>query len=69
MVRNMSKQNFVETEIQIKSPGLDQEINLKGNIKSLHDDPKKIHQLLDLLDLPKNTEVRVITTAASVIVR
>jgi len=40
-----------------------------GELPSLHDDPQKILQLLDLLGLPPGTEVRVTTVAASVIVR
>lgn len=58
-----------ETEIQIASNGSHAPITLKGNLIGLHNNPQKIHQLLDLLDLPKGTEVRVITRAASVIVR
>ena len=42
---------------------------ISGDIPNLHDDPKMIHQLLDLLKMPKGTEVRVVTKAASVIVR
>jgi hypothetical protein len=38
-------------------------------LPSLHDDPQKIHRLLDLLALPPGTEVRVTIVAASVIVR
>jgi hypothetical protein len=38
-------------------------------LPSLHDDPQKIHQLLDLLPLPPGTKVRVTIVAASVIVR
>lgn len=40
-----------------------------GRLPTLHDDPQKIHQLLDMLDMPPGTEVRVTTVAASVIVR
>lgn len=40
-----------------------------AELPSLHDDPQKIHQLLDLLGLPSGTEVRVTTVAGSVIVR
>ena len=41
----------------------------RRRLPSLHDDPHKIHQLIDLLGLPPGTEVRVTTVAASVIVR
>jgi hypothetical protein len=58
-----------ETELQIFSKQSDNPVVLKGNLTSLHDKPEKIHQLLDILELPKGTEVRVITKAASVIVR
>ncbi|HEX8613778.1 MAG TPA: hypothetical protein VF800_21075 [Telluria sp.] len=59
----------VETEIQILVKGAQAPITLAGNFGQLHDNPQKIHQLLDLLELPKGTEVKVITKAASVIVR
>lgn len=58
-----------ETEIQILSKQSSMPLVLKGEMIPLHDNPQKIHQLLDLLELPKGTEVRVITKAASVIVR
>ncbi|MBE9179321.1 hypothetical protein IQ268_12190 [Oculatella sp. LEGE 06141] len=57
-----------ETELYITVKG-SEPITIKGHIASLHNDPQKIHQLLDLLDLPKGTEVKVVTKAASVIVR
>lgn len=44
-------------------------VALPAELPSLHDDPQKIHQLLDLLALPAGTEVRVTIVAASVIVR
>ena len=40
-----------------------------GEIPDLHNDPAKVHQLLDLLSLPEGTQVKVVTTATSVIVR
>jgi hypothetical protein len=43
--------------------------DLASRLRSLHDDPYRIHHLLDLLRLPPGTEVRVTTVAASVIVR
>lgn len=42
---------------------------LASRLRSLHDDPHGIHHLPDLLDMPPGTEVRVITVAASMIVR
>lgn len=42
---------------------------IDGRLATLHDDPQKIHHLLDMLDMPPGTEVRVTTVAASVIVR
>ena len=57
-----------ETELHITAKGAEP-ITLKGNLGKLHEDPKKIHQLLDLLELPQGTKVKVLTQAASVIVR
>lgn len=42
---------------------------IEGRSTTLHDDPQRIHKLLDMLDMPPGTEVRVTTVAASVIVR
>lgn len=58
-----------ETELEIKPSGGQETIVIKGKLAALHDNPQKIHQLLDLLELPKGTEVTVTTRAASVIVR
>jgi hypothetical protein len=44
-------------------------IVITGAPHDLHSDPQKIHQLLDLLNMPKGTEVKVLTTASSVVVR
>lgn len=57
------------TTLEIKPVGDGDPLVIHGRLPSLHDDPQKIHQLLDLLDLPPGTEVRVTTVAASVIVR
>lgn len=65
----MQEKSNAETEIHILSKQGDKPITMTGDLTSLHDNPGKIHQLLDLLELPKGTEVRVITRAASVIVR
>lgn len=60
------------TELEIRSGGRSGDENslvISGNIPNLHDDPQKVHQLLDLLGLPPGTQVRLTTTASSVIVR
>lgn len=44
-------------------------IVITGAPLDLHSDPQKIHELLDLLKMPKGTEVKVLTTASSVVVR
>lgn len=44
-------------------------LTLTGEMQSLHRDPKRIHQLLDLLQMPPGTEVRVVTLASTSIVR
>jgi hypothetical protein len=44
-------------------------VTISGAVDRLHQDPKTIHQLLDLLQMPKGTEVKVLTTASSSIVR
>ncbi len=44
-------------------------LTIAGAVDQLHQDPKRIHQLLDLLEMPKGTEVRVVTMAATSIVR
>lgn len=63
------KDDSTQTEITISVKGEKSPISLKGALGSLHDNPQKIQQLLDLLELPKGTEVHVVTSAASVIVR
>lgn len=47
----------------------DTTLELRARLPTLHDDPQRIHALLDVLDMPPGTEVRVTTVAASVIVR
>jgi hypothetical protein len=58
-----------ETTLEITPGGHGEPIVVHGRLPSLHDDPQKIHQLLDLLGMPPGTEVRVTTVASSVIVR
>lgn len=65
----MNDTKNVDTEIQISTGGSSSPITMMGNLGHLHDNPHKIHALLDLLELPKGTEVKVITKGASVIVR
>jgi hypothetical protein len=62
----MEKQHPV-TELQITSR--EGTINISGDLPDLHGDPSRVHKLLDSLDLPRGTEVRVVTKSASVIVR
>jgi hypothetical protein len=65
----MQGQRVTDTEVQIVPKGADKPITLSGDLTALHDNPHKIHQLLDVLDMPAGTEVHVITKASSVIVR
>jgi hypothetical protein len=44
-------------------------ITIKGCPADLHQNPQKIHQLLDLLNMPQGTEVKITTVGSSVIVR
>lgn len=62
------KESTQETELRITAQGADP-ITVRGNLGRIHEDPQKIHQLLDLLELPEGTQVKIITQAASVIVR
>lgn len=59
------------TELQVASAATAEEhsLTIQGAIPNLHEDPQKVRQLLDLLELPEGTEVRVVTTATSVLVR
>lgn len=62
-------QPTLHTTLEIMPVGNGDPRVIHGRFPSLHDDPQKIHQLLDLLGLPPGTEVRVTTVAAAVIVR
>lgn len=44
-------------------------VRIAGAIDKLHEDPKRIQDLLDLLRVPKGTEVKIMTTASTSIVR
>ncbi len=62
----------VEVKLEIHPPagqGSCSPMTITGVPADLHSDPQKIHQLLDLLNMPKGTEVKVLTTASSSIVR
>jgi hypothetical protein len=63
------KEKSSKLEITPRAGGADKTLVISGDFPNLHDDPDKIHRLLDLLKMPKGTEVRVVTQAASVIVR
>ncbi len=67
----MNEKEEAKTELHI---GLSQDASgkslvISGEVGDLHNDPNKVHQLLDILNLPKGTQVKVVTTATSVIVR
>ena len=66
-----SQQCDVKLEIHppAKAGGAAAPVTITGASHDLHSDPQKIHQLLDLLGMPQGTEVRVLTTASSSIVR
>lgn len=64
-----NKKEAAKTELHIGDAATGQSVVISGQVGDLHNDPQKIHQLLDLLDLPKGTQVKVMTTATSVIVR
>jgi hypothetical protein len=59
------KTHEVELEITSSSGA---KIAMKGDLGNL-DDQDKVHKLLDLLGLPKGTEVRITSKVGSVIVR
>jgi hypothetical protein len=64
----MSSGSKFTVEFQPK-PGLDTVVTISGAVDKLHEDPKRIQELLDLLRVPKGTEVKVLTTATTSIVR
>ena len=57
-----------ETEISITTAH-GTPIEVRGDLDDLHADPEKVQKLLDLLGVPKGTEVRITRRASSVIVR
>jgi hypothetical protein len=63
----------VEVKLEIHPPaataGGAAPVTITGVAIDLHSDPKKVHQLLDLLNMPQGTEVKVLTSASSSIVR
>lgn len=64
-----AKETKTQLHIEGSGPAAEKSLVISGNVPDLHNDPEKIHQLLDILNLPKGTEVKVVTTATSVIVR
>jgi hypothetical protein len=57
-----------ETEISIAGKR-GETINLKGDLGEIHSEPERLQKLLDVLGVPKGTEVRITTKASSSIVR
>lgn len=56
-------------EVEISIAHGREPIQIKGDLGGMHGDEAKLQQLLDLLGVPKGTEVKVLTRASSVIVR
>jgi hypothetical protein len=67
----MTQRQTTTTELEVtsKEGSNAKTFVISGDLPNLHDNPSKVHRLLDLLELPKGTEVKVITKATSVIVR
>lgn len=65
----MKQKRDGKLEVELEIAGPEGPIAITGQLGNIHEDPDKVHKLLDLLGLPKGTEVRVTTRAASVIVR
>jgi hypothetical protein len=67
----MADKTDKKTELHINpdDPEGGKKIIITGDIADLHNDPQRIHKLLDLLEMPEGTSVRVVTVAASIIVR
>jgi hypothetical protein len=64
----MSNTTHEEVEISIaRAHG--EPIHIKGDLGGVHQDATKMQQLLDLLGVPKGTEVKVSSRVSSVIVR
>ncbi len=65
-------ENITHQELQIDSGREEQETStlvISGVPSEAYKDPDKIRQILDILEMPKNTTVRVTTKAASSVVR
>ena len=66
----MSEKNEeTKTKLHVEENAAGHSVVISGQVGDLHSNPEKVHQLLDLLNLPKGTQVKVVTTATSVIVR
>jgi hypothetical protein len=64
----MSKITHEDVEISIaRTDG--EPIHIKGDLGGVHQDAAKLQQLLDLLGVPKGTQVKVSSRVSSVIVR
>lgn len=69
------KENIVHQELQIEygegksAAGETATLVISGVPQGVHNDPDKIRKILDLLNLPKGTTVRIDTRASSSIVR
>ena len=65
----MNEKKAVDVRLEINPPSGAPPIVITSAPANIHQDPAKLHKLLDLLEMPKGTEVRIITTASSSIVR
>lgn len=65
----MSKDTHDEVDISIARSAHGDPIQITGDLGGLHRDNAKLQQLLDLLGVPKGTEVKVSARVSSVIVR
>jgi hypothetical protein len=64
----MSNESKITLEFQAAA-GDATVVSISGAADKLHEDPNRIQELLDLLRVPKGTQVKIVTTAASAIVR
>lgn len=63
-------QQLTETEICIESPNKEaSSLTISGISEDFSKSPDKVHKLLDLLDMPKGTQVTISTKASTSIVR
>jgi hypothetical protein len=63
-------QQLAQTELCIESPNKEtSSLTISGISEDFSKSPEKVHQLLDLLDMPKGTQVTISTKASTSIVR